>query len=117
MSTSPPVLQMQLFLSRQAASAVSADGERGALFALRDPSGFFPNGVTVRWMGPAAAAFLEAHLPELRPGRGLQVRLHRITSHEYETRARALACELLPMAPSWQHKRDAQAPCAADANR
>ena len=37
-----------------------------ALFALRDPSGFFPNGITVRWMGPAAAAFLEA-LPDLLP--------------------------------------------------
>jgi hypothetical protein len=94
----------QFFLCMPASPCVTRDGRSGVIFALREPapSPMFPNGLTAVWSGDEALAFQREHGHELRPGRGLQLSLHSLTARDGDVRARVLACELLPLAPSWQ---------------
>jgi hypothetical protein len=61
-------------------------------------------------VGDEAMAFLRQHGQDLRPGRGLQLTLNRLTARDGEIRSRVTACELLPLPPSWQrHQHSTQA--------
>jgi hypothetical protein len=94
----------QFFLSMPASPCVTRDGKSGVLFALREPApaATFPNGLVAVWAGDEAQTFQREHGAELRPGRGLRLSLTRLIAEDNQVRSRVLACELLPLAPSWQ---------------
>lgn len=94
----------QFFLCMPASPCATPDGQRGVLFALREPApaAMFPNGLTAAWVGNEAQAFLHDHATELRPGRGLLLTLNHIVARDGNIRSRVQTCELLPLPPSWQ---------------
>jgi len=61
----------------------------------------YSGGVKTRWTviysGPEAAAFWLAHKPAIKPGRGLQVVLHRETVHNGEITSLAQTITLAPL--------------------
>ena len=96
-------VHIRAILNRPGYSCISSDGlVRGMeLSFAKDINGLFPEGLRVRWMGPAAAAFLDANQLELRPGRAVDLSVYHIRARDNETRAYITEARLAPLSPSW----------------
>lgn len=67
-----------------------------------DPKAYL-NELTVRWPGPLASEFLHRHDAELKPGRGVVLKLSRLRGDaQYGWMATATHCELAELPPSWK---------------
>lgn len=100
-AASTTTLPIRAFLKMRALSCVSRDGERGMVLALGDTAGLFPEGIAAQWLGLDAAAFFDAHLPELVPGRCLDLEIYHLRPVHNELRARIKSCALAPLPQSW----------------
>jgi len=95
-------IHVRAILNRPGYSCIAPDGTRGMEMTFaKDTGGLFPLGLHVRWIGPAAAAFLDAHQLDLRPGRAVDITLYHIRARDNETRAYLAAAQLAPLSPSW----------------
>lgn len=100
------------FLRMHATVATAPSGERIVLLPVleRDEHDYkiVLNQLLVKWKGPEAVAFFEAHQAELRAGRPLLLELDRLRGQDREWHATATRCELAPVARSWQVHADQQ---------
>ena len=99
--TDPAILPIRAYLRMHAGCCVTADKARGVVLTLRDTGGLFPDGITVQWLGQAAAEFYDRHQGELIPGRCLDLEIFHLRGVQNELRARVKTCQLAPLAPSW----------------
>lgn len=99
-----------LFFLRMHAAVVSDPAGNRVGIAMpvieRDPNDHrvVLNELLVKWKGPDALAFFDAHQAELRAGRPLQLELDRLRGTDNQWQALATRCELAPIAPSWQKR-------------
>jgi hypothetical protein len=95
------------FLRMHASVQCDAQGQRvGVLLPVieRDPQDHrvVLNQLLVAWPGDAALAFFDAHQAQMRAGCPLQLEVDRLRGDDGQWRARAVDCELAPVAPSWR---------------
>ena len=109
MSTPLATISICAALRMSATSCTTPGGVRGMVLALRDTSGLFPDGLSAQWLGPDAAAFLDAHRLELVAGRCVDLEIYHIRLASNELRARIKHCQLAPLPPSWINHSEKQA--------
>ncbi len=118
----PTVTTGTFFLARQRSveTATGPDGQFRLQLRVVDRQG---PGITepyvVVWRGPAAQEWHGQHRDALVPGRGLKLRLVNprtlLGIHAPETHASVEACDLAPLAPSWQPTNTNNRPAATPA--
>lgn len=59
------------------------------------------NQMLAAWQGPLASAFWNLNLPDLKPGRALELEVDRMRWDGREWRASVTQCRLAPLPPSW----------------